>query len=701
MKKKGIIWNMAKSLVFVAVMATGLTACVDNGDNPAEISDQDGINSKNFEDPTTDEMAISVNDNMPAAVISQFSESSMGAALVRRLKDPTDDINDNTKLLLLKASDFSKLSEQQWLALAKLMRKGGYIAIEKPTNQQMLALGLTLVAVLLQAEEDLLTADGDIRINDETPAAARQVASAAEERMKARLQNIQSRTRGSIEDALKKVVAEMVILGWDSYYVCESFNEAKALFAITDGNGNTTMEEDTAPIQEYSKFRSGLMADGAALWLNTRGQAKQERQAKARQLQQTRGDADGCINDLMSASDEFTYQKKLYSRSSDGGGMYKENAFHETIAVWGVHNTAKNKDYYYVQQKVRMEIGGKKDDNEVWDPNKTLYRGPYEAHMWYVNSFTYQGKTYTHYYGSWLNKYLSKLNLTGEGTIKVEKAIPLTDNNNVSESIAIGESHSETNTLGFSLGGSIGSGGAAFIPSFNYSHGWTDGTSFTMTTTTNAKELKCVKNTNGSEVTWTYECGKTMDPYKNNKDKWCHPMAPDALTNDVDIENQVCWSVSNPSGSYKLSIYEQPYMKAVMKVSGKGEWCNMTGWMTYEKEFTFKTPNRAVQEWYMDITFPEIGTEGHHGDKGKLIEYLQRQFPDIYQTRQSLADQTDTSENTIKYLVDYSKSLLLNSDGAQTMRDYALDLGLSQYTIKWYTIDKKHKTYELTIKARE
>lgn len=78
--------------------------------------------------------------------------------------------------------------------------------------------------------------------------------------MKARLQNIQSRTRGSIEDALKKVVAEMVILGWDSYYVCESFNEAKALFAITDGNGNTTMEEDTAPIQEYSKFRSGLMA---------------------------------------------------------------------------------------------------------------------------------------------------------------------------------------------------------------------------------------------------------------------------------------------------------------------------------------------------------------------------------------------------------------------------------------------------------
>ena len=89
------------------------------------------------------------------------------------------------------------------------------------------------------------------------------------------------------------------------------------------------------------------------------------------------------------------------------------------------------------------------------------------------------------------------------------------------------------------------------------------------------------------------------------------------------------------------------------------------------------------------------------GDKGKLIEYLQRQFPDLYQPRQSLADQTDTSEGTIKYLVDYSKQLLLNSDGAQTMRDYALDLGLSQYTIKWYTIDGKHSKYEVTVKAKE
>jgi hypothetical protein len=44
--------------------------------------------------------------------------------------------------------------------------------------------------------------------------------------------------------------------------------------------------------------------------------------------------------------------------------------------------------------------------------------------------------------------------------------------------------------------------------------------------------------------------------------------------------------------------------------------------------------------------------------------------------------------------------VLNNSDGAQTMKEYALDLGLSQYTVKWYTIDGKHDKYELTIYAK-
>lgn len=687
-------------MLIAATAGICLTACQpDNEDNAVSIQIQTEIKSEEFIPPTYDLLLVTVTDDIPTAVFSQFDEASMGAALLRRLSNTTTSIEPNTKLLLVKGSDLLSLSDEQWDDLGRFYVNDGYIALEKPNAGDMLLFLLKLIDTLFKAELENLTKDGDINVYAETPEAARQVKSAHEEQLKVRYENMKARTRSAI-DEFGAPLGELIIINDDSYYLCEAFEENSAMHSIIDEAGNETSQPLNAAPQQYSSYLSGLMADGAAAWLNSRDESLEQRAAETRRLM-SRAAANDCINDLMSASDEFTYQKKLSARDNDGGSRYKQNAFHETITTWGVHNTKQKKDYYYVQQKVRMEVGGKQSGSARWNADITLYQGSYEPDMWITgNSYVYDGTKYEYYYGSWLSKYLSRLNLTGAGNIRVEKAIPHTDNNNVSESIAIGESHSETNTIGFSLGGSFGSKGASFNPSFNYSHGWTDGTSFTMTTTSNAKEMKCVKNTKGSEVTWTYEIGKKIEPYKDNHNSWCHPMAPDALTNDVDIENQICWSVENPKDSYDLSIYEQPYMSALMQVKGKGDYLSMRSWMTYEKKFTLKTPNRAVQEWYMDITFPEIGQEGHHGDKGKLVEYLQRQFPDIYQTRQSLADQTETSENTIKYLVDYSKSILLNSDGAQTMRDYALDLGLSQYTIKWYTIDNKHNTYELTIKAR-
>ncbi len=239
-------------------------------------------------------------------------------------------------------------------------------------------------------------------------------------------------------------------------------------------------------------------------------------------------------------------------------------------------------------------------------------------------------------------------------------------------------------------------------PSINYSHGWTDGYAVEMTHTSNHKELKVKKTSNGSEVKWTYTCSKDMSkPFVDRDDYWCHPTAPDLLIGDVDIDNQVCWSVKNPSGTYTLKTLLEPYIRGmfITQSNDPTHWISNDAWLTCKPSYTLKQPNRAVQTWYMDVTFPEIGSEGHHGDKGRLIEYLQRQFPSLYQTELQLADLSDTNESTIKNLVEYTKELLVNRDGAQTMRDYAKDLGLSQYTIKWYTIDGKHNKYELLIKA--
>ena len=44
-----------------------------------------------------------------------------------------------------------------------------------------------------------------------------------------------------------------------------------------------------------------------------------------------------------------------------------------------------------------------------------------------------------------------------------------------------------------------------------------------------------------------------------------------------------------------------------------------------------------------------------------------------------------------------SQQHILNSDGLQIMKEYAKDLGISQYTIVWYTTDGNHNKYEITI----
>jgi len=68
-----------------------------------------------------------------------------------------------------------------------------------------------------------------------------------------------------------------------------------------------------------------------------------------------------------------------------------------------------------------------------------------------------------------------------------------------------------------------------------------------------------------------------------------------------------------------------------------------------------------------------------------------------------LADQTAKSENTIQNLVNSSKQMLNNENALQTLKGYALDMGISQFTIKWYSTDealKDNEPYTMTITAK-
>ncbi len=734
--RKSKFLRFSAIFVFGAVM-TMLSSCCD-----------DESFSNSF-DPNADQMQTRVIADLPTAVMSSFDDSSMGAALVRRLSNTTTSVNDNTKMILIKGEDILSRPLTEWLEAAKIYLTGGYIAIEKPHNAHLVHLMEQLSAKFEQATYDILTKDDGsgvvVNIVPPNTLTSSNTINADAAKMKTRIANINAlaSTRSGVGDAAP--VAEMVIFSRKGYYQCAPYGTRTITYTVTNKDGSNSTKTKTIT-QEYDQCSSGYLADGAAYWLNVKSaQAPFSRSV-------TRADGGDVINSLMSASEEHTYQNTLsavlVSKDKDGNKILevnnplkKDNAYQEIIRVWGVHNMETNKDYYYTEQKVVASVGGKREGDDLWDASKTLYRGPYEKDKWIgVGKSRYSDPDNTlgfdfsemeeemgwamgiygddvgcAVYGAWFNKGDFSLNLTGNGSIQLEDAVPDTDNNNVTRSVAVGTSESETNTIGATIGAVFGASPGGSI-GFSFSHGWTTGTSYTLTTMENAKELKCVKNTDGNKVKWTYECGKT-DMGDVDKGDATHAIAPDALTTDVNIDNQACWSVANPEGAYTLETYHMPTMCSLVSscTDGDGDFseplfllgdsklCSTSSTDANNNTVSYEllVPNRSKQTWRMDVDFPELGKPGHEGQKGQLTNYLQQQFPDLYQPTIVLADKTPDSENTINYLVNTSKAMLNDPNALQTLKGYAKDLGISEFTIKWYCTDTNvtHNAPEMKVTA--
>ena len=699
-----------RNYIFLAVLmmgiATMMTGCVKE-----DIASNDNGGGTNPTDMNVDELNVKVIADIPTAVMSSFDENSMGAALVRRLSNTTTSLDKNTKMVLIKGEDILSRPLTEWLEAAKIYLTGGYIAVEKPRNAHMVQVMEQLSARFEQAAHEILTEDdGSGLVINIIPAknkSSNNAVNAHAAQFENRIANIKAMaaTRSGAGEA--DAVAEMVIFSRKGFYHCAPYGKSKIIVGV---NGKEGVSQTIT--REHSRYTSGLLADGAAKWINT----KSDEQAVTRSS--NRADGGGAINEIMSASEEETYQADLTSMTFDNPSYHGTMGFHtkpgaytEIYRIWGVNNTETNRDYYFVEQNVTIGMGGKRDGDDQYDRNKTLYHGPYSDDDWIEadHKFYTEGvgdKDYDHFYGSWFDYGEYMLDISGNGNIMIQNALPETDNNTTSVSIAVGETHSETNTIGVTatigfvpqgLTGSLGG---------SYSHGWTDGTSYTMTTTTNSKELKCVKNTSGTQVHWYYSCGTDMEAGDDDE----HPLAPDALTNDVNIKNQVCWSVDNPEGAYTVNTY---HVRTTGWLSNDDDDDKVKGTCRADNEeeqsfqFTMLVPNRAKQTWYMDVTFPEIDDPKYAGVKTQLTDALSKQFPDIYQTSMELADLTPESENTIKSIVDASRKMLENPNAMQTLIEYGKTYQLSEYTIKWYNtmVDKNndpiHETYTMPVHVKD
>ena len=624
--------------------------------------------------PTEDQMEVSVAADYPAAVLSQFPDGSTGAALLKRLPGFSTSVGRNTKLVVIKGSDVREeaplLSGEQLTQIARIYLDGGCIALETPTLAQI----QTLMGALQDAVTDLKQEEWLYKYGLDP--------SWLEERDQTRLANIRScSTRAGVDDA-DAVAAEMVILGPTEYFYQEPFDSTPmvATYAVA-GNGQRLLGSTLESSVEKTEYDSGVMADAAASWINGLG--------LLRAGQPLSSDGAGIINSLMNASETFTHYNTYLYRTSTNVANYAGNIV-TTFRSWGVHNFAENRDFYYIRQSVLLQSADL--ISRVRD---------YDENTWQIASGY---GDYDRWYGSFLSRYETSLGLSGSGSIRLEEALPYTDNTNSTVSITCGQSSSSTETLGCSW--SVNAGGSPSGPSAginwggNYSLGHTEGTSFSMGFAKSYNDLSVKKNTDGTCVSWTYEghLPQYREEYRDGHIYYCHEKPANILVNDANLDNEICWSVSNPSGVFTLDVTAVPETAALLFARG-GDPGNKPHKYEYttnpeEREFHYQLlqPNRSLQNWRMYVTIDEWEGTPVPGALGYLEQNLVNAFPVEFRQIFTVADKTAGSLQVITANIAHAKEVFTAS--SDILLGYAQSWGIKQYTIHWRCDDTQHVTLQ-------
>lgn len=661
-------------MVLAAILICGasvFTSCVSNIDNPTPGQVDDIVMP---EDPTTDQMEVNVTADLLTAAISIFDENSMASALLKRIPVSLADVNSDTKFVLLKGDDLFSVTDETWKAIAMVYLKGGFVAIERPTNERLLGFTVGLMSAVQITLEELLGDDGD--------AAARAMTAD----LQRRIFNAGALTRGAADDADDplapgKVSMEMLILSPYGIYSQTAFNkEQKVTITITDEDGTETQNENILE-NKLNGYHYGLLADGAAAWLNEKANIRPAARAF------TRAEAQKAINEAMTCSDEFTISHPLNVVDLDGTTRSFDNKGTTVIKAWSIYDFEKNQDYYFVEEKSHLALGGKNAD-----AGKTLYWGPYESQKWHKvkSGVVIDGKSVKYSYGAWMSRTNHRLTLKGSGTIDVVSSAsnPAAGKDPSTQSVPV-TSYPENWCLGSPAVTDIKGG-------FGWGYSSSSGSSYTgafsMTNSTISDELKFTKDISDSQVAFTYAQAFSTGSGTNS-----HWLAPDVMTNDFDVTNTVCWRVSAPSDQYTLDV--EAHHKMITQFSGqmytRTYSMRVGGSTDVSGSFTLKQPCRYLEKWYC-----QINAEGDNmvADASvKLRNHLQEAihpvlFQESFNTGETMKGETLVMANN--YL--YFKSLMENDSQVRSaINAYAKGLGIEHCEIKWYTDDPATRPFLL------
>ena len=692
--KKILNWMLAA--IFICGSSV-FASCVDNEDN-SSADVPDGEVTEPYVEPTDDQLEVKVTADMPTAVLAQFGESTVAAALIKRLPQTTTAINDDTKLVLLDDSQIKSLTEDDYFAMARVLFNGGYVALHRPTFPDVFAFGMSLDDQFEIVQNAILKENG-VEGADDEPAASRR----NDGDMVRKVNNIRALHRSGEAIDENTVIEELVVFSTNANYLIPPYSEELPFESKSEdeqGQGTTVEHKEKFLLNPY---HCGHLADGVAAWLNTKEQEKADAQQPDAANARRRAEADEVINSMMSCTDEFTITGSLNAFDDQGRKYNRKNVSNTTIRSWSIHDFGSNRDFYYVEESHHIRMGGENSDK-----SKTLYWGPYNKEDWMysiggtpgamwavtkhyntfpIEGFENAGSNWAFYYGNWLHESDHTMSLSGAGDIKVEKSLPSTDNNQTTETIAIGSTDVSTHTSGWSIGGSIGGNGGG--PSFNFGYSDTNttshSTSFAMSTSSVSKDLAIKRNTDGAKVTWTYIAGH--DPGVIWEKIW-HEMAAPILTNDIDITNKVCWSVKNPSGQYNLYWYRKNWTSAKFLNSNQDEAKRVGLGCNYDETHTLSAPRRFKKEWYCD--FRVSGQNLKDDATEKFLAYLREVVnPIMFSNKFNLAEATNDGVDVIKYNVGVATNILEKKSGLRNMIEHrAESLGIEEYTIKWFTNDE-------------
>lgn len=658
--------NIFKIWIMALPMLLGLAACTDTIDNPVTPDDGTTVVKPEEENITEDQMSVMVTEDLPTAVLRNLDEGSTGAALVKRLPMVTSEIGPDTRMALVPGSMFADdtdMTREELDAIVRLSLNGGYLALERPTTSELANFTILYVAKLFEMQ--VLTYQEMFGI-DEAAAARAANSSDLMQRTKARLANIEqvAKTRGEAGDDLNEVQAEMIVFGPTDYFMQQKYEEETTVMASeTDSEGNATESEQTVKLERTAAV-SGELADAAAEWLND--VAKSDQPSAARRAMTRSGSG---INDIMDASETFTFNGNIYFPDSDGSTQGRTHRLSIKVSSWGLHNMESNKDYYYLKERVLMSLGPKKGYYQVYYPQS--------VNVW--ASASGYGE-YDRWFGAFFSQYKTSMNLTGSGSITLEASAPATDNNSQSTSITIGSSSSTTETFGITWGGTLSASPGVNLGG-NYSKGHTTGSSFSMGMSQSAKDLKVTRNTDGKKVTWTYD-GSLPQFYI---DEWyCHQQPAAILVSDAEMNQEICWSVSKPSGRYTVEVTSAPKLAALIYKMDKSKnpphkYVDRSDNQTYPHELL--QPFRAMQTWRMNIANVEYVGEQHYGSLTDLENAIQKDFSDIYVPTFQVADYDAEALNVITSVIKNSKSIF--EQRAERLEALAQQYGVKKFEIVW------------------